>query len=186
MGPAPGRATSAIDIPAQRLHRSLEILAGVACRRRRLCELVSLARRARTELAERGVHRAVYSRSEIAHTRSTSRSCGVMPVTFDGGMALDQAAAMAMSRALALMRAVVSSSTPLGGTVMPAHTGSLAWHMLQRLVTISSTCVNVAAAAPAASARLRGGSVVAGPSVDSHTMVSPHTPANPHVHHGLG
>src|SRR5262245_602734 len=108
-----------------------------------------------------------------------------MLVTLDGGMALLQAAATAISRAWALMRSGVSSITPCGGRTMPVHTGSAAWHMLQRLMTISSTWANVTAGA--ALARLPPGvaEAPAGPSVDSHTMASPHAAATPHVHQGL-
>src|SRR5262245_26048613 len=101
----------------------------------------------------------------------------------EGGMALLHTEVAAISRAWALMRAGVSRSTPLGATDMPAQTGSTAWHMLQRLMTMSSTCWKLAGAA---SARLsRAHLSEAGPSVESHTISTPHTTATPQVHHGL-
>ena len=80
-----------------------------------------------------------------------------MPVTLDGGMALLHTAASAIALAWALMRSGVSSITPCGGRTMPAHTGSAAWHMLQRPMTISSTWANDTVGAAAGSARLPPG-----------------------------
>src|SRR5262245_56684493 len=110
-----------------------------------------------------------------------------MPVTLEGGMALLQTAATAISLVCALMRSGVSSITPCGGRTMPVHPREAAWHLLQLPMTISSPCANVTGRLGAASVHLPPEApAAAGPSVESHTMTSPHTTATPHVHRGLG
>src|SRR3989442_14937992 len=61
-----------------------------------------------------------YFRSAASHLASVSRSSAVRSLTLEGGMALLHTEAAAISRAEALMRAGVSSSTPLGATGVPA------------------------------------------------------------------
>src|SRR5580658_7441089 len=62
---------------------------------------------------------------------------------------------------------------------MPSHTGSAAWHMLQRDITMSETAANFGAAgnAPVATGR--------GPAAESHATAAMPAAATPQVHQGL-
>src|SRR5262249_19365195 len=70
-----------------------------------------------------------------------------------------------------------SSTTPLGGACTPGHTGSLRWHMLQR--------VRIVLCAALMSTRSARGATSAGPAPDSHATAIIPAAATPHVHHGL-
>src|SRR5262249_51026564 len=70
-----------------------------------------------------------------------------------------------------------SSTTPLGGACTPGHTGSLRWHMLQR--------VRIALCAALMSTRSARGATSAGPAPDSHATAIIPAAATPHVHQGL-
>src|SRR6185437_7648275 len=62
---------------------------------------------------------------------------------------------------------------------MPVHTGSAAWHMLQRDSTMLATSANfgVGGKAPVTAAR--------GPAAESQAIAAMPAAATPHVHHGL-
>src|SRR5215469_13751643 len=92
-----------------------------------------------------------------------ARSSGVISVTLPGGIAFDQAALRAINRMLRWMCSGLSSSTAFGAVTMPSHTGSDAWHMLQREVTISSTCAKLGLVA-------RAVAVCLGPAAESNPI----------------
>src|SRR4051812_8468137 len=115
----------------------------------------------------------------FAQAASTARSSPVISVMLPGGIALDHAALRAISRALRWMLSAVSSSTPLGAVTMPSHTGSDAWHMLQRDVTISSTWAKAGCTLAAALASR-------GPAADNSRIAIMPAAATPHTHQGEG
>src|SRR6476620_2283193 len=74
-----------------------------------------------------------------SHDASVRRSSGVISVMLPGGIASERTAAAAISGACRWICSSVSSKTPLGGAASPAQTGSAAWHMAQRDITILLT-----------------------------------------------
>src|SRR5262245_15259320 len=80
---------------------------------------------------------------------SVERSLSVISVMLPGGMARDCTAQISISRAWRRISLALSSRTSCGGEVIPAQTGSFAWHILQRDSTISSTVLKEGAGATA-------------------------------------
>src|SRR5580704_9289407 len=109
----------------------------------------------------------------------TSRSCGVISVMLPGGIACERTAKSSINRACRRICSSLSSITPFGAAGIPSQTGSAAWHMLQREITIFDTCLNlgVGGSAPVVTER--------GPAADSQAMAAMPAAATPHVHHGL-
>src|SRR5882757_3578584 len=70
--------------------------------------------------------------------------------------------------------------TPFGAVPIPSHTGSVAWHMLQRVDTISSTAAKFGDAGRAPVTAWRG------PAADSKAMAIMPAAATPHTHQGDG
>src|SRR5580658_7360094 len=93
-----------------------------------------------------------------------------------GGMAFDHTALRPIRRALRTIWSGSSSRMPRGAVGISAHTGSAAWHGLQRDDTMFSTVLNVGVAAPVLASR--------GPAAESHAMASMPAAATPQVHHG--
>src|SRR5262249_2998222 len=88
------------------------------------------------------------------------RSCAVIAVTLPGGMAFERTALISIGCEWRRMLSGSSSTAPLGGACTPGHTGSLRWHMLQR--------VRIALCAALMSTRSARGAMSAGPAPDSH------------------
>ena len=66
-----------------------------------------------------------------------------------GGMASERTALISISRAWRLMFSGLSSSTSLGAAWTPGQTGSLMWHMLQRVsTTLCAACASAFGSAP--------------------------------------
>src|ERR1700674_488271 len=113
-----------------------------------------------------------------SHAAKIARSFGVISVMLPGGMAFDRTACNSISRAARAMCSASSKIIPLGGAGIPAHTGSLAWHMLQRVKTRLVTAANFGAGSAVEPASR-------GPSADSQAMAAMPAAATPQVHHGL-
>src|SRR3954467_9509057 len=95
-----------------------------------------------------------------------------------GGIALDHAATRPIRRVLRWMCSGASSRMPFGAVTMPDQTGSAAWHMLQRDITISSTLASVGCADSALVLISRG------PAAERNKIAIAPAAATPHTHHG--
>src|SRR3954453_9189070 len=107
-----------------------------------------------------------------------ARSSLVISVMLPGGIALDQGGTGPIRRMLRWMCSGASSNMPFGAVTMPAQTGSGAWHMLQRDITISSTLASVGCADSALVLTSRG------PAAERKRIAITPTAATPHTHHG--
>src|SRR5580704_10702698 len=114
-----------------------------------------------------------------SHDASVRRSSGVISVMLPGGIASERTAAAAISGACRRICSSVSSKTPLGGAASPAQTGSAAWHMAQRDITILLTSANFGVGGNAPMVTVRG------PAAESQATAAMPAAATPQVHHGL-
>src|SRR5215472_2173877 len=114
-----------------------------------------------------------------SHDASVRRSSGVISVMLPGGMASERTAAAAISGACKRMCSSVSSKRPFGGAASPAQTGSAAWHMAQRDITIVLTSANLGVGGSAPTVTLRG------PAPESQATAAMPAAATPQVHHGV-
>src|SRR5258708_10712115 len=94
-----------------------------------------------------------------------------------GGIALDHAALRPIRRALRRIWSASSKRIAFGAIASVGHTGSAAWHMLHRVLTIRSTSPKVA---PGASPVL----VPRGPAADNNAIAAMPAAATPHTHQG--
>src|SRR5215471_2200249 len=71
-----------------------------------------------------------------SHAAIAARSEPVISVMLPGGIALDHAALRPIRRALRRMWSASSKRIAFGAIANVGHTGSAAWHMLHRVLTI--------------------------------------------------
>src|SRR5262249_55608001 len=76
-----------------------------------------------------------------SHDAIAARSAAVISVTLPGGIALDHAALRPIRGALRQTCSAVSRRIAFGAAASVGHTGSAAWHMLQRVLTMRMTSV---------------------------------------------
>lgn len=109
----------------------------------------------------------------MSHAAIWARSSPVISVMLPGGIALDHAALRPISRALRRICLESSSRMPFGAVMVPAYTGSAAWHMLHRDRTISSMLAKLGGAQTAPAL------IAPGPAADSNAMATMPAPARP-------